>query len=260
MKKVVVIIFIAVLIGTILSYGMKAAKNRQDDRSHNKQFSASQRKDFLAQIDHRDKIKYPEEYVKDKQETSERYEQSKASPQVIWGKLLPAEGQALTPPLKMRIRGKSPNSSHYPSIVVDDQMRFAFPKADPGIYEIILYETSNHPGIRLENVIIKEGQPLPETVFEIGDASVEVTVLDQHDNPVKDAQVLVGKSSGGTNPDLYAWRKGLTDASGQFIARNLTDGGYVLAVHTRKQNGSSVISLVSGENTKAVQVLTHNNW
>jgi hypothetical protein len=260
MKKVFLVVFIAVILGVTLPFWMKAEKKTQNDSSHNKTFYTTRHKEFFAQLERRDKIKYSAEYTIQKQRTAERYKQLKSNPQVIWGKLLPAEGQTLTPPLKMSINGKSPESRHYPSIVVDDQMRFCFPKVDPGIYEMVLFETSNHPGIRLENIIIKEGQPLAETVIQIGDANAEVTIQDRKGNPVKDAQVLVGKESGGTNSDLYAWRYGLTDASGQFIARNLTDGGYVLAVHTRKQNGSSVISLVSSESTKAVQVLTHNNW
>ena len=260
MKRAIVIVFIAVIIGITLLYWMKAQQKRQDVRSHNKTFYTTRHKDFLAHLDRRDRINDPADYTRQEKETAQNYEQSKGTPQVIWGKLMPAKGKSLVPPLRVSLKGKSPQSRNYSSIAMDDQMRFAFPKAEPGIYEIIVYDTSNHPGIRLENVIIKEGQPLPETVIEIGDASVEVTVLDQQGNPVRDAQVLVGKSSGGTNPDLYAWRKGLTDAAGQFIARNLTDGEYVVSVHTLMRNGGSVISLLSSENNEAVQILTHNNW
>lgn len=252
----VTIIVIAIIIA-LLPLDKKSEKKRQDDISHNKQFSASQRKSFLAELDRRDKINYPEEYAKEKQETAERYEQLYSTPQVIWGKLLPPEGLTLTPPLKMALKRKSHRSV---KIFVDDQMRFAFPETAPGTYEVILFETSNHPGIRLENVIIEEGKPLDETVIEIGNTSAEVTVLDQKGNPVKDAQVLLGKSSGGTNPDLFAWRKGLTDAAGKFTAHNLTDGEYVVVAHTQTRNGSSVTYLTTGQLNQKVQTLTHNNW
>jgi hypothetical protein len=192
--------------------------------------------------------------------TAQRYEQSNETEQVIWGKLVSLEGMKQTPPLRMSIRKKAPQGHHYPSIVVDDQMRFAFPRVGPGTYSIILNETSNHPGMRLEEVIIEEGQLLEEMLIEIGDIMVEVTVLDEHGKPVKDAQVSVGKSDGGTNPDLYAWRKGLTDDAGKFIAENLTDGKYVLAARTHTRNGSSVISLTNDKPSKEVLVLTHDNW
>lgn len=260
MKKYASIILLVAAIGIILLFGLKAGKKRQNIRSHNRQFYTARHKDFLAEMDRRDRINDPADYTKKKQETAQRYEQSKETEQVIWGKLVSSEGLKLTPPLRMSIRKKAPKGHHYPSIVVDDQMRFAFPRVDPGTYDIILYETSNHPGMRLEKVIIKEGQPLAEMVIEIGDIMVAVTVLDEHGKPVKDAQVLVGKSDGGTNPDLYAWRKGLTDAAGQFIAENLTDGKYVLAVHTLTRNGSSVIFLTNDKSSKEVQVLTHDNW
>ena len=105
-----------------------------------------------------------------------------------------------------------------------------------------------------------EGQLLEEMLIEIGDIMVEVTVIDEHGKPVKNAQVLVGKSDGGTNPDLYAWRKGLTDDTGKFIAYNLADGKYVLVAHTHTRNGSSAISLTNDKPSKEVQVLTHDNW
>lgn len=256
---IVIIIVIAIIIA-IIPLGIKEKNKQQQDISHNKQFSNSQRKSFLDELQRRDKINNPEEYAREKQETAELYDRLNSTPQVIWGKILPAEGQTLTSPMKMGINGQSPQIHHLPSIIVDDQMRFIFPKVDPGVYEIVLCETSDHPGIRLENIIIEEGKPLPETVIQIGDVSAEVTVLNKKGDPVKDAQVLVGKSSGGTNPDMYAWRKGLSDSNGNYTAKNLTDGKYVIAVHTQTRNGSSVTSLVSGQKNQKVQTLTHNNW
>ncbi len=261
MKKYVSIILFIAAIGAFLLFGLKAGEQQKNIRSHDRQFYTAQHKDFLAEMDRRDRINDPADYTKKKQETAQRYEQSKETEQVIWGKLLSSEGMKLTPPLRMSIRRKASQGHHYPSIAVDDQMRFAFPRVDPGTYDIILNETSNHPGMRLEKVIIRESQPLEEIVIELGDIMVEVTVLDEDGKPVKDAQVLVGKSYGGTNPDLYAWRRGLTDAAGQFIAENLTDGNYVLTVHTLTRNGGSVIALTNDKpNREAQQVLTHDNW
>jgi hypothetical protein len=260
MKTYARIILLVAAIGTMLLLGLKAVEKHQNIKSHNRQFYTAQRKAFLAEIDRRDRINDPAAYTKEKQETAQRYEQSNETEQVIWGKLVSLEGMKQTPPLRMSIRRKAPQGDHYTSIVVDDQMRFAFPRVDPGTYSIILNETSNHPGMRLEEVIIEEGQLLEEMLIEIGDIMVEVTVLDEHGKPVKDAQVSVGKSDGGTNPDLYAWRQGLTDDAGEFIAENLTDGKYVLAARTHTRNGSSVISLTNDKPSKEVLVLTHDNW
>jgi len=261
MKKHTSILLLVAAIATILIFiGLRAGKERQNIKSHNRQFYTAQHKTFLAEIDRRDRINDPAVYTREKQETAQRYEQANETEQVIWGRLVSLEGMKQTPPLRMSIRKKAPQGHHYPSIVVDDQMRFAFPRVDPGTYDIILNETSNHPGMRLEKVIIKEGQLLEEMLIEIGDIMVEVTVLDEHGKPVKNAQVLVGKSDGGTNPDLYAWRKGLTDDTGKFIAYNLADGKYVLVAHTHTRNGSSAISLTNDKPSKEVQVLTHDNW
>ena len=270
MKKYAGVIILVGAMGIVLLFGLVVEKvrqsrfiadeKRQNDRSHNRQFTAARRKDFLADMERRDRINDPAEYTKKKQETAQHYEQARETEQVVWGRLVSPEWMKLAPPLRMSIIQKAPQGHHYPSIVVDDQMRFAFPKVDPGIYDVILYETSNHPGMRLERVIIKEGQLREEMIIEIGSITVEVKVIDEHGKPVKDAQVLVGKSGGGTNPDANAWRKGLTDADGQFTAENLTDGEYVLAVHTLTRNGSSVISLTKGMVNQETQVLTHDNW
>jgi hypothetical protein len=124
----------------------------------------------------------------------------------------------------------------------------------------VLFETSTCPGVRLENVIVKEGQPIPEMILNIEDASVEVTVRDAEGNVVVGGQVTVGMSDDGSNSNLFTWRKGLTDSNGKFLAENLADGRYVVVVRTQLRNGSTVIPVARNQ-YKAVNVtLTHDNY
>lgn len=260
MKKSIAVVFVVLVVGAVVFLQSRLVQKKREDQAHNKEFRMHRHQDFLEQLERRDRIPDLADYTKQKEETAQRYEEFKETPQTVWGKIVPAEGQALIPPLRVSMRGKSPQSRNYGSIAVDDQMRFIFPEVEPNTYDLVLLETSSHPGVRFENVIVKEGHPLTETVIEIDTVSLEVTVLDQRGTPVKDVQVLVGKSSSGSDSDLYAWRNGLTDANGRYIACNLTDGEYVVSAHTLKRNGSQVVSLVSGETNKVVQSLTHDNW
>ena len=230
-------------------------------RAQHKEFSQNRRNDFNRNLQHRDKI--DEEYSRQKEENTQRYEESKGEPQVVWGTITAPVGKNLGAPLRMRLMPRPSNQVMQNSIngtVADDQLDFAFSVAEPREYNLVLLETSTCPGVRLENVTVAEGGPIPEMIINIEDAAVEVTVRDSKANVVVGGQVTVGKSGGGTNPDLFTWRKGLTDSEGKFLAENLTDGQYVVAVHTLRRNGSTVISVGKDEYKQVYITLTHNNY
>lgn len=262
------VIYIAItLAGIILIAGAyqshKWTRNRRLERLNDKRFHEHLYSDFLSQLERRDKMDNLAEYNKEKEENTSRYEELKGKPQVVWGTITTPASKDLGARLRMTLRkkpSKKPSHSATNRTVVDDQLHFAFSVAEPREYEILLFETSTCPGVRLENVTVKEGQPIPEIIINIEDAAIEVMVRDAEDNVVVGGQVTVGKSSGGTNNNLFTWRKGLTDSKGKFLAENLTDGKYVVSVHTQLKNGSTVIPITRNEYKKVYITLTHNNY
>ncbi|MHC4566107.1 MAG: hypothetical protein ACYTE3_10160 [Planctomycetota bacterium] len=236
---------------------------RAPSRANDREFHRNRHSSFLRQIERRDKIDDSAEYSRERAENTARYEQLKGKPQVVRGSLsVPAgrnPGNRLRMTLK-RKRSETPARSAFNRTVVDDEMHFAFAPAEPGDYDLVLFETSTCPGVRLENVTVTENQPIPELTINIEDAAVEVTVRDAEGNVVVGGQVTVGKSCGGTNADLFTWRKGLTDSEGKFLAENLTDGQYVVSVYTQLRNGSTVIPVGKNEYREVQIALTHDNY
>lgn len=261
-------IYIAItLAGIVLIAGVyqshKRVRDHKLERLHDEQFHKSVYSDFQSQLERRGKINDLVEYNKEKEENKIRFAKLKSKPQVIWGKITTVASKDLGFPLRMRLRKKRPKTPSNPALnrtVVDDQLRFAFAVAEPGEYEVILYETSTCPGVRLENLIVKDGQPMPETVIRIEDETIEVTARDSKGNFVVGGQVTVGKSDGGTNSNLFTWRKGLTDSKGKFFAENLMDGRYVVVVRTQRRNGSASVKLNTNEHKKINITMTHDNY
>lgn len=232
-------------------------------RANDREFHRNRHSSFLRQIEGRDKIYDFAEYSREKAENSLRYEQLKGKPQVVWGSLSVPAGKNPGNRLRMTLKRKRPETparSAFNRTVVDDEMHFAFALAEPGDYDLVLFETSTCPGVRLENVTVVEGQPIPEIALNIEDVAVEVTVRDAEGNVVPGSQITVGKSGGGTSPDLFAWRTGLTDPNGMFLAENLTDGQYVVSVYTQLRNGSTVIPVGKNEYREVQITLTHDNY
>jgi hypothetical protein len=252
----VIALFVFVAYSLSQKFQAKEAKDRAE-KAHNIEFYKHRHDDFLKELERRDRISDQEQYDKRKRENTQRYEELKGTPQVIWGTINAPANKDLGNRLRMSVKLHGNRRIH--KIVVDDQMHFAFPLIDPNVYEVILYETSACPGVRLENVMVNEGQAVPELVVNIEQAVIEVTVTDSRGNAVEGGQVLVGKSSGGANPNLYTWRRGLADSQGKLVATNLTDGKYVVAVHTLTRNGSVVIPLLKDEHKKVDVTLTHDN-
>lgn len=264
------VIYIAITLASIILIAgayqsHKWARNRRLERLHDKQFHEQLYSDFLSQLERRGKIDNLAEYNKEKEENTSRYEELKGKPQVVWGTITTPAGKDLGARLRMTLRkkpSKKPSHSATNRTVVDDQLHFAFSVAEPREYEILLFETSTCPGVRLENVTVKEGQQIPEMIINIEDATIEVTVRDAEGNIVVGGQVTVGKSSGGANNNLFTWRKGLTDSEGTFVAENLTDGRYVVVVRTQLRNGSTSVPLpLSTNEYKKVSItMTHDNY
>ncbi len=255
----------AFIVGFIILVGVSSIPmvkmiRRQQNASQqqSEDFNRNRRSDFQKNLDRRDKIVDVEEYEKDKQANTLRYEELKDSLQVIRGTIKTADDMELMGPLRMSLGSKSKHVSN--RTVVDDEMHFAFAEAEAGVYDVVLLETSACPGVRLENVVVSEGQPVGEIVIAFEKGAIEVIATDESGDPVKGAQVLVGKSSGGANPDLYTWRKGLSDAEGVYIGRNLTDGEYVVTVYAMEQNGSTVVGLMTDEERIVNISLTHDSY
>jgi hypothetical protein len=255
----------AFIVGFIILVGVSSipmivmiSRQKNAAQQQSEDFNRNQRSHFLEDLQHRDRIDSTEEYEKIKQANVSRYKELKDTPQVIRGTIKTAGDVELSGPLRMSLRNDSKHV--FNKTVVDDQMHFAFAEAEAGTYDVVLFETSAYPGVRLENVVVSERQPVGEIVIGMEEGVVEVVVTDQSGDPVKGAQVLVGKSSGGANPDLYTWRKGLTDAEGVYIGRNLTDGKYVVTVHTMERNGSTTISLFTDEERVVDVPLTHDSY
>jgi hypothetical protein len=266
-KHKAVIYITITLVSLVLIAGVyqshKTVQNHKSERLHDKQFHERLYSDFMGQLERWDKINNLVEYNKEKEENTIRFAELKGKPQVVWGTITTTASKDLGIPLRMRLRKKPSKTPYHPALnrtVVDDQLRFAFTVAEPGEYEVILYETSTCPGVRLENVTVKEGQPIPETVINIEDETIEVTARDAKGNAVVGGQVTVGKSDGGTNSNLFTWRKGLTDSKGKFFAENLTDGKYVIVVHTQRRNGSASVPLNTNEHKKISITMTHDNY
>jgi hypothetical protein len=222
----------------------------------NREFHRSRHTDFLAQLERRDVIADPASYAKEKNANALRYKELKGSAQVIWGSVTAPEGMDLGARLRMGLR---PSQGAHSRTVLDDKMHFAFPVAEPGEYEVTLFETSSCPGVRLEKVVVGQNQSVAEVVIPIEEASVEVTVKDMYGKPVAAGQVTVGKSRGGTDMNLFTWRKGLSDSNGVFVGRNLTDGEYVVVVYTEARNGSTSVAVATNEYRKVAVMLTHDN-
>jgi len=253
---VVLLISLFVFVAYNLSQ-ISLAEKAKAEQAKNREYYKHRHDDFLKELERRDRISDQEQYDKRKRENTQRYEELKGTPQVIWGTITAPDNKDLGNRLRMSVKLHGNRRIH--KIVVDDQMHFAFPLIDPNVYEVILYETSACPGVRLENVMVNEGQAVPELVVNIEQAVIEVTVKDSRGNAVEGGQVTVGKSRGGANPNLFTWRKGLTDSQGKFIATNLTDGKYVVSVHTLTRNGGRVIPLLKEEHKIVDVTLTHDN-
>ncbi len=257
--KAVTYIMVVLSISLFVFVGYSLSQKFQAEATKNREFYRNRHDDFLKKLERRDRINDQEEYDKEKRENTQRYEELKGSPQVIWGTINAPENKDLGNRFRMSLR-KTPPKSPIPSIVVDDQLHFAFSLIEPGIYEVTLFETSACPGVRFENVIVNEGQAVPELVIKIEQAVIEVTVKDRRGNAVEGGRVTVGKSSGGANPNLFSWRTGLTDSQGKFIATKLTDGKYVVAVYTLTRNRTMVIPILKNEYKKVDITLTHDNY
>lgn len=110
MKKIASVILIVAGIGLVLFFGLRKETKRQDLRSRDRQFHVARHRDFWAEVVRRDRVSDPVDYSTKQQETGPRYEQSRGGEQVIWGKLVAAAEQRLTPPLRMDIRSTGPDA------------------------------------------------------------------------------------------------------------------------------------------------------
>jgi hypothetical protein len=266
-KRTVIICIILALAGTavlLATIGLATSLDRRSrEKARNRRFYERLYCDFLSQLEHRDRIDDAVEYGREKAENTSRYQELKGEPQVVWGTITVPAGKDLGPRLRMTLRKKASKKPSYSApnrTVADGQLHFAFSVAEPREYELLLFETSACPGVRLENVTVKEGQPIPEIILNIEDAAVEVTVRDAKGHAVVGGQVTVGKSGGGSNTSLFTWRRGLTDSNGNFLAENLTDGEYVVTVQTQQRNGATSISVARNEYREVNVTLSHDNY
>lgn len=129
-------------------------------------------------------------------------------------------------PVELSIHQVNPHGSARHFQVPAGASSAASPRLAEGTYELVLYETDTNPGMRWENVSVHPTRLGPEKVFEWQPCTVRVTVVDQDGKPVSGANVTVAKVEGGTLPDLYTYRRGLSDANGLYEATGLTDGLY----------------------------------
>ncbi len=239
-------------------FGIVHIESKQNQiKEHNKEFYETQYNDFLRNLETRDNLSNLYNYDKIKAENTLRYEEEKGQPQIIWGSIIPPADSNMGEKFNMSLDTR-PRTGYHKKTYADEHKHFAFEKVEPNEYQIVLFETSACPGMRLENITVKEGQSMPEIKINIEQASIKVIVRDMSGNVIKDVQVLVGKSSGGANGDLYTWRHGLSNSEGNYTAKNLTDGLYVVSVQTQRQIESITTQLNKDEHKEVEITMTHN--
>ena len=250
------------VIAALCYTGYKVFQVRNKNRKQDLEYRANRRKDFLDELERHAKVTIPGNYERQKAETTQRYEEARDQPGVIWGSVMPPDGYDLGKPLTVTLiyQGSAP---FVHQSIVDDQLHFAIPPAPPGEYEILLSGTPLCPGVRLEHIVTTADQPTSKTIIELDNATIEVTVRERYDlgsELVYDAQVLVGKSAGGVFPNLFTFRKGLTGSDGIFVAETLSDGSYVITANTLERSGSVVVSIAKNEYKQVEVTLTHDNF
>jgi len=181
-------------------------------------------------------------YRKLQEKGAQRYVRLKGKPGVVWGRVLLPKGRANVP---RQLRLRSSGRPGGPDLVADEHGRFAFEPVEPGKYDLVLYETSESPGIRYEGLAVEPDEPVGEVVLTVGNSSVEVIVADEFGKGLGGVRVTVGKSAGGggSNPKLFTYRRGITDAAGRFVAEGLTDGGYTVIAEFGSESAAKILDL-----------------
>lgn len=190
-----------------------------------------------------------DEYLKEierlaarKRETERLVEIAGQTPQMVHGRVSLPNGLGDEPKV-VRIMGAGGMGA---KMAVTDSGRFAFPAVPPGRYEVTLYETNESPGIRLEEIEVTEGNILDSIDLQAGSGTIELLVQ-SNQGPVQGANVTIGKAVGGALPNLYTYRRGVTDRNGRYIAEDLVDGEYVVAAEFGNQTQSSLVALDESE-------------
>jgi hypothetical protein len=183
--------------------------------------------------------------------TAEQYERYKGKNGVVWGSVLLPEN------VSAKIRIEKPGYFGQ-KLEIREKGQFAFEPLEPGQYDAIVYETTETPGMRYEKYDVAADAPTKELTIAPGDGTVEVTVSDEKGLPIAGARVTVGKAAGasGSSPQLFTWRRGLTDDNGKFVAPGLTDGLYVVVAGDKEAEASSTCTLDPKGKTAASIVIT----
>jgi hypothetical protein len=134
---------------------------------------------------------------------SEQYEKHKEKSQVVYGTVKFGVDSKNHIPLRMSIGQHLGQKTS--RTIVDENMHFVFPKIAAGNWEVILYETTDTPGVRFEKLYVKEDQPVPEINLQGNDVSIQVSVVDEFGRTVRGANVTVAKQSGGVDENIFTY-------------------------------------------------------
>ncbi len=176
-------------------------------------------------------------------------------PGVIWGEVQTADGLCLPGLTKLSLKQKAIGLCE--EVYISNSTQFAFSPVVGGEYEIVIANQS--PGIRYERIRVEPGTPVGPILIQQGTAEVHL----QAPKKYAGTKVIIGKSRGGSKPDLYTYSEGQLDDLGQYQAPGLVDGEYVVAcgeLNTRGKDDVSKVFTVKTDEILELDVRVPQGW